>query len=81
MQLRDLIALASKGYSDEDLVLDYHDGKFSPVEPQPDTLALYIARDIADTFDESMTDDQQAAEARRVLETAIDDLRRVIDAI
>lgn len=93
MKLIELIALADcgymRGYVDNrgenaiSSLLDFvnrHTGKPLPTEAQPggDTLALFVVRELAETFDEDAPDRAQLAEAVRVMELARDDLDNVL---
>ena len=65
MELKQLIAIADSAYPDGLVGLAAHG------EPVGDGLAEFIARELRDTFDESITDSEQFGEAMRVLGIAI----------
>lgn len=77
MKLRQLIAIAAEGYS-ENLPLGYFD---DPNGEHGDTLAEFIMKEIVDTFEEDESDLKQLAEARRVLRNAIAELKDVVRAL
>ena len=75
MTLDELIAVASTDYPE---VGEYHR---HPEENHGDTLAKFVAIELADTFDPTATDEDQREEAQQVMQSAIDDLQKVIDAL
>jgi len=76
MTLPELIHKASEVY-DNRAIQDY----FEDDEGEHgDTLALFIARELRDTFDPKATDEEQCAEALRVMKVAQLDLDKVIAA-
>ena len=83
MELNDLISTAASGYPDAQ-VLEYWD--FAGAKPRSnpdggDTLACFVALELAETFDDEASTSDQAAEAVRALTRAADDLQSVIHAI
>jgi len=83
MKLNDLIRTAASGYPDAQ-VLEYWD--FEGAKPRSnadggDTLACFVALELAETFDDDAPTSDQAAEAVRALTRAADDLQSVIEAI
>lgn len=68
MKLKELIAIADSAYPDGLVGLAAHG------EPIGDGLAEFVARELRDTFDESITDSEQLGEAARVLGAAIREL-------
>lgn len=86
MTLVELLAIANKGYPDQATSLAYNpeDG----AEPDGaveacigDTLALFVVRELRETFDPDADSQAQTIEAIRVIEKAINDLQGVVDAI
>ena len=49
--------------------------------PVGDTLALFVVRELAETFDAEASDDQQITEAIRVMEMARGNLDNIISAL
>ena len=83
MKLNDLIRIAAAGYPDAQ-VLEYWDFEGAKPRSNPDggdTLARFVALELAETFDSETTNDQQISESVRVLTRAVDDLKAVIGAI
>ena len=82
MTLNELIALASRAYDADDVVLACWDpvdqkARRKPLHGYGDTLALFICREIAETYDPDATSAEQMAEAARVIQRAADELGRV----
>lgn len=76
MTLQELLSIANSGYSDEVLSL--------PINGETDdgdTLALFVVREISETYDPDADTDDQLREAVRVLERATEDLDRTIQAL
>ena len=83
MTLNELINKASDAYSDGLIATEYWDFKRKRPRRNPkggDTLALFIATEIADTYDPEATDKEQINEVMRVLAMATDDLETVRNA-
>jgi hypothetical protein len=83
MTLNELINKASAAYSDGLIAVEYWDFKRECPRRNPkggDTLALFIATEIADTYDPEATDEKQINEVLRVLSMAKDDLESVREA-
>ena len=83
MTLNNLIRTAASGYPDAQ-VLTYWDfaGKQPRANPDGgDTLAHFVALELAETFDDEAATSDQAAEAVRALNRAVQDLQSVINAI
>ena len=83
MTLNELMSKAASGYPDAQILL-YWD--FADEEPRAnpnggDTLAHFIAVELAETFDPDASEPDQAAQAVRSMERAERDLRGVIDAL
>lgn len=74
MKLKQLIKIASD-YYDDDLILKYHN---KPNDNHGDTLAEFIALELADTFDPNASNTQQLDEAVRVIDKAINQLTYVL---
>lgn len=65
-------------------LLDYVDpstGELLSPPPSGDTLALFIVRELSDTFDPDASDTDQLVEAFRVIRRASKDLHRVAIAL
>lgn len=83
MTLLELLTLASDSYGDGASIM----GCFDPVTGKVrdtkggDTLALFMARELAETYTEQADDRVQLEDAMRVLEIARDDLQGVIFAL
>ena len=83
MKLNDLIDHANRYYPD-----DMVQQNWNYVESRPktgraagDTLALFIVRELADTFNPEASDEDQLHEAARVIQTATDELCRVAEGL
>ena len=72
MTLNELIRIASSYHEMDDTVAQYWDFKNScPMDAKAgDTLAYFIAREIADTFDENADDRQKLENAGRAISNA-----------
>jgi hypothetical protein len=75
MTLEKLIAVVDEAYPDG-LVGRAHKG-----EDVGDTLALFIARELSDTYDSDASDAEQAAEAERVMGNAHREIGEVLEAL
>ena len=83
MTLNQLICRAASVYP-EAYVLEYWDAEAQEPKENPlggDTLARFIAIELADTFDEEADDDKQIAEAVRAMQSAADDLAAIVQAL
>ena len=83
MKLNDLIRIAASGYPDAQ-VLEYWDFDGAKPRSNPDggdTLARFVALELAETFDDEAPTSDQAAEAVRAMNRASKDLQHVIHAI
>jgi len=80
MTLQSLIEFVDKVYQngEEGLVGQYHR---DPKGDHGDTLAKFIAIELAETFDKDETDDEQFGEAIVAMSRAANDLRNVVDAL
>lgn len=76
MTLDDLIRVASDAYPDDCVWRCYKD-----TDPVGDTLADFIARELADTFDETASDADKLEEAIRAMKKAQDELGDVVEAL
>ena len=83
MTLNELIGIAAGGYPDAQ-VLEYWDTKNERPMKNPkagDTLAYFIAVEIAETFHKDASDEEQIQEAVRVLNQASRDICSVMGAL
>lgn len=83
MRLNQLICKAASVYPDE-FILKYWDMEKERPKENPeggDTLAQFIARELADTYDSEADDRVQVETAVRVMQAAISDITTVIDAL
>jgi len=83
MKLNQLICKAASVYPDG-FVLKYWDMEKECPKENPeggDTLAQFIARELADTYDPETNDKEQVETAVRVMQAAISDITTVIDAL
>jgi hypothetical protein len=83
MTLNQLVCRAASVYP-EAFVLNYWDmEKQAPKENRfgGDTLAQFIAFELAETFEEEASDGQQIATAVKAMQTATDDLQAVTHAL
>lgn len=76
MRLKTLIKVASDSYPDG-AVLDAHERG----DAAGDTLALFIAREIAETFDDGETTAEQVARAIEVMEKAHGEIGAVLSGL
>lgn len=76
MKLKEIIKIASDSYSD-DLIMQYYE---YPDEGHGDGLARFIALELQETYDEDVTEQEQIAEAYRVMENARDQIEDVMVA-
>ena len=75
MKINDLITMIDDGYPDSMIVHHWDFDKECPVsEVRGDTLALFICREIEDTFGEGMAEVDQLRGALRVVRQALDEL-------
>jgi hypothetical protein len=81
MELFSLIWLCNQWYSDLTALVDKTGRPHKRADKQGDTLALFIVRELADTFDPTATEDKQRAEAARVLRQARDQLDRIVTGL
>lgn len=76
MKLEELMAIVDKGYGDGNL-LEYFNKSQKERDNGGDTLALFIVREIEDTFEPTMTDSAQLDEAVIAIDNAVDQLMDV----
>src|SRR5208282_4297897 len=86
MILIDLLTAADKGYTKdfpESSLLEFVDEHGGPLSPAPtgDTLALFVVRELADTYDPQADDETQTATAVRAIEAARTNLDNINDAL
>lgn len=84
MKLNELIEIVSAAYPDGLIAVEYWDFKRECPRRNPkggDTLALFIALEIKDTYDPDASDEQQIAEVSRVIARAQGDLAAVDGAM
>lgn len=81
MQLHEIMEIIHPAYPDEETRLCWNAKSNRPRQGAGDGLATFIVREIADTYDESATDDEQIAEAIRVLQRARFELQNIIEAL
>ncbi len=75
MTLAELIQIVDKAYPDGLVARAHKD------EDVGDTLALFIVRELADTYDPDASDAEQAATASGAMGSAIDELQVVCSAL
>ena len=84
MKLNDLIVIASAAYPDGLIAVEYWDFKRARPRRNPkdgDTLALFVANEIADTYDPDASNEQQIETALDALAAARGDLEAVRTAL
>jgi hypothetical protein len=84
MRLIDLLNIANRGYPDQWLSLLYHNQTgeiLDDADQQGDTLALFIVRELTETFEPTNASDIQLLEAIRVLEKARHEMQEVVAAL
>jgi len=74
VELRELIKIADEAYDEDGLIMAYHE---DPEGNHGDTLAKFIATELAETFEEGTGDVHQLDEAARVMDVALRQLDRV----
>jgi len=83
MKLNELIKHASAAYPDE-MIAEYWDFDNERPRENPDagdTLALFIANELADTYDSELPGAEQLEAAIRALERAAEEIRGVSEAL
>ncbi len=89
MKLIDLVLICNEGYTQdfpESSLLEYvnlRSGQPLLKMPSPlgDSLAVFVIRELAETFDPDASDGEQIAEAVRVMSAARDNLENVVTAL
>ena len=84
MKLNELIEIVSAAYPDGLIAVEYWDFKRQCPRRNPkggDTLALFIALEIKDTYDADATDEEQLETAGRAIDRARGDLDAVTVAL
>lgn len=82
MTLNKLIRICNKYYDDGYLAMYWNFKKSKPVDTHSgDTLALFIVREIADTYQEDLSDKKQLVEARRCMHSAMTQLDALSNAL
>ncbi len=89
MKLIELVRICEEGYTtdfpESSLLALVNPREGTPLlklpSPIGDTLALFIVRDLAETFDPDASDEQQLAEAIRAMEMARTNLENVVSAL
>ena len=77
MKLNELLSVAGQGYPDTGAYLDAASGN----DYCDDTLALFVVRELKDTFDHNAPAEAQLNEAIRAMRVARDDLDGVVEAL
>ena len=77
MTLTQLIKIASEAYDADGAVMKYH---LDPDGDHGDGLAKFIAVELAETFDEGATEEEQRNEASHTMSNALDELNCVVDS-
>lgn len=81
MTIEEIIAIANEAYPDGKVQQAFEAETGSIDEFMVgDTLAVFIARELKETFNEAGTDEEQLATAERVMRTASDELHNVLIA-
>lgn len=83
MSLKNLLDTANDAYPDHDLewYYDDHGRKAEPSQYNEDGLARFIVREIQDVYDRNATDQVNQAEAVRAIQTGIEQLQAVLNAL
>ena len=82
MTLVELLNIANKSYPDHYLSEYYNEeGNYTGDLGLSDTLAEFIVREITDTYEASLSSEDQLAVAAAILRVAIDELNDVIIAL
>jgi len=83
MTLLELQRIADQGYGDGSMTPYYNQttGKPKLYAKGGDTLARFVAIELAETFEPSASDENQLEEAQRVIEGAIADLDNALQAL
>ena len=81
MQLHEVMEIIHPAYPDEETRLCWNAKSKRPCNGAGDGLATFIVREIADTYDENVSDHEQITEAIRVLQRARFELQVVVEAL
>ncbi len=83
MTLNQLVLRAATVYPDGQVLDCWDSSKQRPRRSSKggDTLALFIARELADTYDSEADDGTQIATAAKAMQTATDDLQAVAQSL
>ena len=81
MTLLELVTKANKGYEDGFLSEYFNEETGEYIEGKGDTLAAFIVIELSETFDSEADDEDQIQAATEALQTAVNDLEGVIDAL
>lgn len=86
MTLNEIMTVASQAYDADGVIMACWDpvrqrARKKPLHGYGDTLALFICRELAETFDPDAASAEQLAEAARMIQRAADELNRVACAL
>ena len=84
MKFIDIVKLAERGYAKdfpESILLDFVDEQGNPKDESGDTLALFIVRELHETFDDEAREEDQIDAAINAMRKARSDLDNVIAAL
>ena len=82
MTLNQLIQIASSGYPDNYLATDcWYFQEEEPIDGCGDTLAVFLGRELSDTYSEGGADEDVLTEAIRAVNKAITELKGVVGAL
>ena len=81
MTLVELLTLANSGYPDGEMAGYYDAETGEETNEGGDTLALFVVREIRETFDADADREAQLTEARRVVQRGIEDLQATLGAL
>jgi hydroxymethylpyrimidine/phosphomethylpyrimidine kinase len=86
MDINRIMEIADEAYDADGVISCYWDAKRRKVRRKPlhgmgDTLARFIAIELAETYDPSATDDEQRDVAARAIQKAADQCSAVADAL
>ena len=81
MKLDELIEIVNKGYPDDMIMEAFNNRLKLSNKGIGDDLAVFIVREITETFNENMPDIEQLTEALRVLECASTEIDNVMDIL
>lgn len=81
MTLKELIETANNGFPDNYLAQYYDEQTGQPKEGHGDTLAEFIVKELAETFDSTASPWEQVSTAIGVIERAQEDMSGVLKAL